>query len=274
LYKIKQTILNILQLFGIDSTNSPIPNPDIMAEEPTLISVRESCQHWTDVNQNSNILQKFTQDDISTFVNNITIPYLQTFHFCMLIQKYLSENNINWDRIITNMENIGNVCPKLSDYLSFEMKKIHNSTIYDYFNVTNEKKIELLANNMFTQAVLLHDSQSRLNVNQKNVFDSTTFQDTIIDLRMAIYFDACKVKKEKWLSIIGDVTFEEAFRADENVFSSMLGVHSHGLAKSQFWAMVCAALGNEKKTKIFLSKSNSGVTVCFEKSAKKLSSKK
>jgi len=267
----KHIAINLMQnLFDIDSTNSPLPNPDIMAEEPTLISVRESCQHWTDVNQNSNILQKFTQDDVPTFINNITISYLQTFHFCMSVQKYLSENNINWDNIVSDMENIGNVCPKISNYLSAEMRKIQNSTIYDYFNVTSDKKIELLANNMFTQAILLHDSQSRFNVTQKSIFDSTTFQDTIIDLRMAVYFDACKVKKEKWLSIIGDVTFEEAFKADENVFSNMLGVHSHGLQKSQFWAMVHAASGNEKKIKIFLSKSNNDATICFEKSAKKL----
>ena len=82
---------------------------------------------------------------------------------------------------------------------------------------------------------------------------------------MAFYFDACKVKRQKWLDIIGDVTYDQAFRCDENVFEHMIGVHTHGHTKQQFWGMLKAAKGNPKKIDIFLKHSNSTVTECLKK---------
>lgn len=250
------------KLFGINETNSPKPSEDIMESEPTLTSVRESCQHWIDQELNPLILAKFTQHDLKTFVNEITMPYLQMFHFCLSIQKYFNEFGKNWNDVVMELERNNNVPVDLTEYITGQMETLENKQIYDYLNV---KDPNLVAINMFSQAMLLHDSQSRQNVHEKNVLDSSTLQDIIVDLRMSVYFDACKIKKEKWMAIIGDVTFDSAFNGDSTVFSAMIGQHTHGVCKKQFWALLRAASFDETKKHIFLSKSNSCVEKCFKK---------
>jgi len=117
--------------------------------------------------------------------------------------------------------------------------------LYAYLNL-RQTDIEMVAQNMFVQAFLCPDSQ-------------------IVDLRMAIYFDACKVKRGKWLAVIGSVTFEAAFKGDESVFTQMVGAHTHGHNKQQFWALLKASLNNEHKSKTFLERSNQTAGRCVEK---------
>jgi len=118
---------------------------------------------------------------------------------------------------------------------------------------------------MFLQATLCHDSQNRTDIVQKNVLDSQTFQELIIDLRMAYYFEACKLKKQQWANLIGDVTYEQAYNSDETAYDLMIGTHTHGHSKKQFWALLRAATINANKLDIFYRKSNGTVKNCLKR---------
>lgn len=87
----------------------------------------------------------------------------------------------------------------------------------------------------------------------------------VIYLRIAHYFEACKVKRQQWLQVIGNITFEQAFNRNESVFEHMIGRHSHGLNHEQFWAMALAAKSDPAKRAIFIRKSNNTVAGCFNK---------
>ncbi len=255
------------KLFGINASNSPQPNPDVMTEEPTLVAVRESCLHWAHIDDHNKdeVLNKFKFTNVIDGVNNMTSPYLKTFHLCLSIQKYLKGNGKTWNELVQDIESIGKTPDSVLQYLSTEMQSVINNNIYHYLKIHDQKHVDLVAKNMFIQSTLCHDSQSRISINQKNVLDSLTFNEMIIDLRMAFYFDACKIKRQKWLDIIGDVTYEQAYKCDENAYTAMIGLHTHGHTKQQFWGLLRAAINNQKKLEIFMSKSNSTVKKCLER---------
>ena len=256
------------KLLGITAENSPKPNPDIMSEEPTLISVREQCQHWANVDEHQfhDICNKLglSGESIHDYVNKTMLPYLQTFHFGLSLQKLLLESGSSWDKLIQEIEVKGKIPEKLIEELAPKLLEIKDQSIYNYLNL-DDRHSRQVSETMFLQSFLCHDSQSRLDINTRDVLDSVTLQDIIIDLRMSFYFDACKVKRQQWLQVIGNVTFEQAFNGDEKVYENLIGHHTHGLTHEQFWAMVRAAKGNPNKKEIFLRKSNSTVYGCFAK---------
>ena len=137
------------------------------------------------------------------------------------------------------------------------------TNIYDYIDPKMNK--EQVATSMFLQAILHHTSQKRLDINLKSVLDSGTLQDLIVDLRMVVYCQLCKVKKDKWLSIIGDVTYQQALNSDVNVFTMMIGTHTHGHSKDQFWGMLKAAMHDSDKLSVFQKRSNATGGSCVDK---------
>lgn len=247
------------RLLGITPENSPQPNPDIMTEEPTLAAVRDSCQHWADMNYElfPDISRKLglSADSIYDYVNDTLLPYLQTFHFALSLQKLLLETNSSWDQLVQTIELNGKIPEKLILDLSPKLIEIMGKTIYDYLKL-DERQSGKVSETMFLQGLLCHDSQFRHDIDLKNVLYSDTLQDIVIDLRIAPYFDACKVKRQQWLQVIGNITFEQAFSGDESVFEHMIGRHTHGLNREQFWAMARAAKDNQAKRDIFIRKSN------------------
>ena len=265
----KHMAVSILQkMYSIDKTNSPQPNPDVMVQEPTVIAVRESCLHYAEV-LNHHVLQSIgysSTSDVNSIVNDTLMPYAQTFQFCLAIQKYYNVSKTTVNDFMTNMES-GNISDMVT-YLVSEMKTV-GKTIYDQTTegTTGIISPDVLYQNIFLQAMLYHESDTRICVTQKSVLDNTTLSDMIVELRMAIYMDACKIKRETWLSVIGDVTYGEALECDENVFDAMIGAHTHGLNKKRFWAMVRASKDDTTKRTKFLLKSNSTVIICYTKYA-------
>ena len=263
------------KLFGITADNSPKPNPDTMTEEPTLVSVRESCQMWADVDicGSQQVLNKFKATDnnncvnncVRDYVNEVTLPYLRTAQFALAIQKYMRGRKETWTDVICNIESEAGIPTDMLNFVSNDLASYIDDNIFTYLGVTESKDVDLMANNMFMQAVLCHDSSSRVSVNQKSVFESSTFHDMIVDLRMANYFEACKVKKQLWLSIIGDVTFEAAFNGDANVYEQMIGTHTHGHTKDKFWALLRAAKNSKDKLDIFTKRSNGTIGACLKR---------
>lgn len=211
--QLEAAVSTMLKLFGIDESNSPNPDSDVLTEEPTLVSVRESCQFWAEVTNTSVLKQVFNANSIKNFMDRELLPYIRLFEF---------------------------VLGKNTD-------KIGDNTL----------------NTMFLQAVLHHTNQTRVKIVEKSVLDSNTFHDLIKDLRMSVYLELCKVKKEEWLKIIGDATYAEALQSDYSAFSGMIGLHTHGLQKSMFWSLLKAAMEDDGKLEIFESKSNDTITNCY-----------
>jgi hypothetical protein len=273
------------KIFGINAENSPKPNPDVLVAEPPLDEVKDSCQHWIE-GINDDELKKLNIDNIEDYINDLLLPYLQAFHFGLSMQKYLDKEK-PWSTIIAEMEQIGNVPSDLTEFMEYEMhiearlpdesapggpsfndesEGIPND-IYTYImnGIVPQNKIDLMCRSMFLQAALCHDSVSRHDILVSNILDPNTFNNLIIDLRLAFYFEACKFKREEYLKIIGDVTFGDAIMADDDKFDSMCGSHTHGFGKQQFWSLCRAAKGSANKRRIFLSKSSDGASVCFER---------
>lgn len=257
-------ITALQRYFGIDASNSPQPDPDVLKPEPPVATVRESCQHWAEV-ADPHALDEFGVADIERFVEHCTLQYAHTFLFAIGVQRFLIETSRSWDGLVTEMENVGGVVACMVNYLKDFMQRFTGKSVFEIMGAASPK-VPLA---MFMQAFLHHESQTRVNITQRSVMDSTTLNDMIIDLRMAVYFESCKIKREKWIAVIGDVTYAEALGGDEAAFESMIGVHTHGLNKQRFWAMVKAALPSVVKRHIFESKSNSTVSKCFEKMSRK-----
>ena len=152
---------------------------------------------------------------------------------------------------------------EMTEYISKEMSRFDGKSIHDHLETRIDKNTVNM--NIFMQALLCHESESRINIVNKSVLDRTTLSEMIVDLRMAIYFDLCKVKREKWLSMIGDVTYADAYNADTDVFTNMIGSHTHGLCKDRFWAMLRASKDDIDKKKVFLTKSNCTVSICYDR---------
>jgi hypothetical protein len=241
------------RLFGIDDSNSPMPNPDVLVAEPTIISVRESCQHWADIANESILKDKFKTSTIDEFIHNNLISYVQTFDFALKLQS-LS----NWQtQYTTNPDSF------LAQFTS-QLSPVDN--ILTYLNQSNPNV--LIA--MFLQSILHTKSSTRTNITNQCVFDPDTLSNLIIDLRMAIYFDRCKIKREKWLSVIGDVTYGDACASDLDGYTNMIGAHTHGLSYAQFWSLLRAAIDNPSKLAVFSTKSNYTVNKCIAKIQKKM----
>lgn len=268
-HETKDLAVSMMQkLLGITPNNSPKPNEDVMAEEPTLVSVRESCQRWTNNGDtglgDADILRKLGISDIQTYINDVCLPFLQTCHFGKSMQKYLVQTGCSWQNLISEIETESGIPSSLVEYLAQDMSNVTDTDVFGYFNVP-DAKVKLVSETMFLQSALCHDSSSRTSINQKSIFNATTHHELVVDLRMAHYFEACKVKKQHWLGIIGDVTYESAFNGDTNVYESMIGTHTHGHCSRQFWALLRAAKHNDEKMAIFISKSNSTVNRCISK---------
>ena len=267
-HETKKLAVKIMQeLFNITPENSPKPDPDIMVQEPTMESIRESCEGWTETGDEVKVLGQIgINDDIITFVNKILLPYVRTYHLGMIMQEYMKDLNLSWDHICERIEDIGSIPEDLLDYMSKKMEQISNMSVTDYLGIGEDRrKAKQVSECILLQSVLHHDSGSRIDIDEKDVFDSNTLKDLIIDLRIEHYMEASKVKRQKWLAVIGDVTYAEALSCDEFRFAEMIGRHTHGHNGSVFWSLIRATKNDARKREIFQNKSCSSVATCFNK---------
>jgi hypothetical protein len=251
------------ELFGINADNSPKPNMvDVLSQEPSNEDVRNSCTNVDHEKYNSDVLNKLyiKQHSVSEFVDTMLKPYVRTFHFCLSLQEYLNISKKTWKDLSEDMEDGDD--KEILENIRKEMDNVRTSSIYTYLKVS-EAKINLVSMNIFLQGMLYTDSSSRSDVLDYNVYENTTFRKMSVDLMMEFYSAGCKVKREQYLAIIGDVTCADALNASEQEYSNMIGVHTHGHSKEKFWALLRATRGNPKKRDIFVSKSNHVVQKCF-----------
>lgn len=244
-------VVKLMQsIFGINDDNSPKPNPDVLVEEPDVEITRETCQPWIDGINTYALFDNFKFNNISEIVNNIVLKYARTFSFAYELSKIG-----NWEeKFVKNDDNLlETICASM---------KIDN--IFEQIGVAT-KDVDNVANTMFLQSVLHRTSQTRYQINLKDVLDATTLQNLIVDLRMEKYFEQCRSKKEKWLSVIGNVSFQKAHDTDANGLMNMIGVHTHRFTKDEFWGILEAVVDDNEKLEVFLNKSSSTVSNCVNK---------
>src|SRR3990172_9233344 len=125
-HETKKLAVKIMQeLFNITPENSPKPDPDIMVQEPTMESIRESCEGWTETDDEVSVLgQMGINDDIITFVNKILQPYVRTYHLGKSLQNFLIDTGLSWDMLCGRIEEIGSIPKDLLDYMSKKMERI------------------------------------------------------------------------------------------------------------------------------------------------------
>lgn len=246
-------------LLGIDRTNSPNPSLDLLQKEPSVESIRESCQHWAHITDTSILDKNFFTNSISEYINNSVLPYIRTFELAKLLLQH-----DDWQSAFLKLDERD----KLLNFLFEKLVKIQD--IFDIFIICGEKQKELVLLTMFLQSVLYHTSSSRKEINLKSVCDPLTLQEIIVDLRMKIYTDLCKVKMEKYLSVEGILTFEEAKNSNIIHFEEMLNGHTHRLHSDSYWAILKAAVHDPEKLEIFKKKTNYTFDKCLQKAIKDL----
>jgi hypothetical protein len=133
-------------------------------------------------------------------------------------------------------------------------------------------KTQMVAQTMFAQALMCHNSQLREHALDQDVRQSESFQLILEDLQLAHYFEAAKLKHEQYLQLIGNASCAEALEATDDQFNQLLTHHTHGLSKEMFWGYHAAAKqalehGDGTKAQHFLAKSNG--TVSFLPKGKK-----
>lgn len=82
-----------------------------------MAAIRDSCQHWADMDYDvfPDISRKLglSSDYVYEYVYTTLLPYLQTFHFALSLQKLLLDTNSSWDQLIKIIELEGKIPEKL-----------------------------------------------------------------------------------------------------------------------------------------------------------------
>lgn len=248
---------DLCEYFGINSTNSPKPSDDILLPEPPLDMTKEKCQRWANVNPTSKLHQKYP--DLKQYLDNLLLPLIRSFELASVIS--------NLDNFTESLEEVGGVPEILINNCLDRLNQF--DSVRSYIDlIDTDGSDDNIYINLFCQAYYYHFSSDREKL--FDIQDPVSLEDIIVKLRLSVYFEACKIKTEKWQQIIGNVSYVDACNADINQFTNMLGHHVHGMCKQQFWGFVEAAKHDKQKKDIFISKSNGTVGVCFERRNKML----
>lgn len=249
--KLKAT-QDLLEYFDINDTNCPKPLDDILTPEPSLEITKEQCQKWANVNPASELNKKYP--NLTKFLDDLLLPLIRSFEIASIVS--------NTNGFIDSLESIGCVPNELINECLQRLTSFNSLKSYLEL-IDGQQCDENIYINLFCQSYYYHFSSDRTKL--LDIQDPLCLEDIIIKLRLSVYFNACKIKTEKWQEIIGNVTYMDAFNADINEFTNMIGKHVHGMNKQQFWGMVEAAKSSNEKKTIFISKGNNTVSACFEK---------
>jgi hypothetical protein len=251
------------KLLNITAETSPKPDMnDLMKPEPSNEDVRNSCINIDATETNNEVLKLYhiSQASVDEFVDHALRSYFRTFQFCLELQTYIGDRT--WVELAATIEEKG--FDEIAGAIKAKLVPYNNVDLYSYLNV-DEKKMDFVSMNMFLQASLYTSSGDRADILDHNVFELSTFRKMSVDLMMDFYSNGCKVKREEYLKIVGDVTYGDALSASDAQFDMMLGIHTHGLSKQKFWGLLRATKGSANKKDMFLKKSNQTVRLCFGK---------
>ena len=243
----RRHVIKMLQkIFEINETNCPVPDLENPTFEQNIVAIQESCKKWVDGVNSEELRKYFRVESFGEYINNVLLPYVITFEFGLALQQYPDD----WQQDFCDNKS------ELFEYLHNKLSKINS--VIEYLNMDS-----IIIDTMFMQAVLNHKSKSRIGIVDRDIFDITTYNDIIIELRMAIYYGYLAEHNERWKKLLSDKSYTDALDCDCNVFNNLIGSHTHGLNKEQFWAFLQAAINdrtnNPEKLEMFIKKSNSSV---------------
>jgi uncharacterized protein (DUF1810 family) len=255
---------------GINATNCPLPHEDILVKEPPREEVMAACQAYlTPELMDPRALDRIkVPDDIQGYVCKVLNTPYRTFQMCHAFQTYLKNNAMSWDDVIAMIEFNGGIPTDMTAAVS---KIIEERPPMEH---TLDRGDKMFWHTMFIQATLCHDTKTRSGViTMKDVHDPVTLRELIVELRMGVYEEACKVKMGKWRSSIGELTLASAQTCDVVTYEGMIGQHTHGHCRAIFIALALAGLQDERKREIFLERSNACVKTGFGKIVSRASNK-
>lgn len=237
------------RLFDINEYNSPSPDLENPQDEPNINSIRENCQRWANVVDTSILNKYFNGSTIEECIEKILFPYILTFEFGLNLQQYQG----NWEHdFLENSEQV-------ILYLQKTLDSVNSAITY----IGYDKDITIQT--AFLQAVLYHTSKSRQGIIDKDIFNSETFSEMIVDLRMQVYIDQYAKHREQFQRILANNTLRNALNADLNLFTNMVGGHTHGHSKEIFWSLLEGAIDDPDKLQVFINRSNSTVDTAIQK---------
>uniref|UniRef100_A0A6C0ADT2 Uncharacterized protein n=1 Tax=viral metagenome TaxID=1070528 RepID=A0A6C0ADT2_9ZZZZ len=257
----KTIAINLAKLiFNIKKENCPEPKSGIMEKEPPIETVRSTCSVNHNFAEHLNVYYDYElfDNNIFTFIDNKLLPYMRTFHFGYMIQKFLTSNNLSWNDLILNIEKKGDIPSDLIKYMTINLESIKSIKIIDYLQLKNGDTDNIMKC-MFLQALLHHTSKSRKLINEKNVCELNTLHEYIKDLRMSVYLENCAFKNK----ITNNINLLNAQKADLETFKIMVGKHIHSHNKRNFKTLITAAQNNKEKTEYLLNKSANSVKKYF-----------
>lgn len=267
--EIKRAGIKIMQkTYGITPDNSPQPNPDDTISEPTIESTRENCVRWIDWND-YDVSHAFKSlniqgcDNVIEFINQKLMPIIQTYHFCYAVQGYVNAND-GWNALCEEFEKVGGVPESFIDKIKESMNTIDNMDVLKYISI-DSKDHNLVANTIFTQAIMHPLTDTRNKINEQDIRDASTLNEMIVDLRMNHYLKSSMEKRVRWVAIEGDLTYQKAISCDFVEYANMIGNHTHSGSKAWFAGIARASLLNDDKLNIFKSKSNDTVEIYLNK---------
>lgn len=241
----------LCRMLNITEENSPKPTPEILMPEPDRDIIMDSCPRGHTINEEHCLDNRFIVNDI---IQTKLRPYMYGVQLSYSVQEYLAENKMSWKKLMEHMEMMDDIS-HFKEYIRTNLKKVEGIDILDYLGVQLKERKQV-SQTMYIQAMLCHDSQSRINITEESILDSETFYNLTTSLHMIFYDNANAKKRQEYLDCIGDVTYEQALQCNEYEYEQMCGLHTHMFSRQIFRALAVAAKRDPRKMEIFKKKSN------------------
>ena len=151
---------------------------------------------------------------VAAFVEETLAPMARAFGVAAALQRHLEAGGCTWaEHLVPEIEREGGIPEALLKGVAAELAAEGAPSVVARVGATETSR-DATALAILLQATLHHRSQTRREITERSVVEAETLAEMVVDLRMAHYFVACKVKRQHWLSMIGDVTYEAAYKGD------------------------------------------------------------
>jgi hypothetical protein len=250
------TLKHVSAFLGITSDSAPQAKP-VEEPEPSRQAVEEACSAEYSLDSDA--------FDTKAWVRRTLSPWVPALSFVKRLRSVLNCRDGGWMQLARDME----AGPKLYEDVvnALQSAPRPSESLRAYLGVQSPEVAPRVLATVAAQAFLHQSSAQRRTVSAGgnlheplgDVHDSETLRKICVALRMAIYEQRVAVKMREWGRLGTDISFQKARAADLNQYSSMCGIHVHGLDKPTFWGLWKAAkIGGYEKTMQFLSTANSG----------------
>jgi len=256
------------ELFGIVEEDAPRPLADVLASEPAEDVIRSQCPKHIPagcVGGCGRALAKLGTASVRDYVESEWLPLFRVHQVSTALHYVLRERGLTMDTFCSYIE----AHLAIPDDLVLAVQRRLTLTcvagaaaMWEYLGI-DKKSVDAVCAAAVMQACLYPSSQDRVGVvNTKDVTDPAEQRTMIEDLYMLHYKVACGFKSHERSQIIGGISALQASKVELDVFSDMIGVHTHGHCRQIFWGMMQGLLADPKyermrqKLELFRAKSS------------------